>query len=231
MFPLKKLSYLIVFILLFNTAVYALEGEKQVAYGLFFRKLKDVGYVFHTQTDSPAYNVLLRGDKITKINNQSIANLNTQESMKLLEGPSGTVAKLEILRNNETLIKEITKKEIFVSDYIKIDNKHYMNWKEIQIDKDNNAYTWIKILNPDMNDKELLYSKVFWGANCNSYYMTELEHIDYYKNGKYIQYPSIQNKNEMKWSRTLPHSVGEVFVKTICFMTYPTQEVADTPTN
>lgn len=226
---MKKISFILLTLLLFSLPVMALEGTKQVAYGFLFKKIKDVANIFYVMPNSPAHNILLPGDKILKINDKSIAYMNTQETLKLLEGPEGTVIKLELKRDNNILIKELTKKETFISDYITIDNKHYMNWKEIQLDNDKNVYTWVKFLNSDMNNKNLSFTKSFWGINCNSYFYTELEYIEYYKDGSYYQKPSITKKNMFQWSRIAPNTVGYVVARYACYIGTPQLDVGENP--
>lgn len=194
-----------------------------------FKKIYDIAHIVYVQPNSPADKILFVNDKILKINDKSIAALNAAQTLKLLDGPEGTVVKLELQRGSNIIVKELTKRETFISDYIKLDDKHYMNWKEIQTDNDRNIYTWVKFLNTNKNDSNLLYTKAFWGINCNSYYYTELEHIEYYKNGSYYQKPSITDKRLFKWSRIVPNSIGYAVAVYACSLGLTFPEIGQDP--
>ena len=83
--------------------------------GIVVSKKGDYVEVVSPIDDTPAYRAgLITGDKITKIDGMLMKGKNIEENISLMKGTPGTLVELTILRNDETLVKKITRAIITV---------------------------------------------------------------------------------------------------------------------
>lgn len=224
-----KRIILTILILFMSLPCLALEGQKRVAYGFMYHKdVNKNAIIYNIFEGSPADGVLFPGDQIIMINGTKIKPLNRTDTQQLLSGDEGTIIKLKIQRNNKLLDINVEKKKVFISDYIELAPKLYFNWTNVQIlpNYPNYVFVWIKILNNPNFKKTVfykenaLYARKFWGFNCQSGYMTQLEHIEYYKDNTYFAAPSVSNFQNMNWEKVVPNTVSEAVFNIACYYLY-----------
>lgn len=224
-----KRIILTILLLFLALPCFALEGKNIVAYGFMYQKdVNENAIIYNIFKGSPADGALLPGDQIIMINGTKIKPLKRTDIQQLLSGDEGTVIKLKIQRNNKLLDINVEKKKVFISDYIELAPKLYFNWTNVQImpNYPNYVFVWIKILNnPNFKKtafykEDALYARKFWGVNCQSGYITQLEHIEYYKDNTYFAAPSVTNYQNMKWEKVVPNSVSEAVFNVACYSLY-----------
>lgn len=91
--------------------------------GIEFQILDDTVWVVHVLHDGPAYKAGLKsGDKIIKVDTVQIAGkkLLSSDIQKLLRGPKGTTVNVKILRDSDTLWKQITRDNIPIQSVVAV---------------------------------------------------------------------------------------------------------------
>lgn len=221
---MKKILLILIFFFL-TIPANALEGQYHNAFGFMYIKYGNSMFVYNVFKDSPAWNEIYPSDEILSINDKDVSNLTKLECQELLKNKNLNKVKFKIKRDNQIIVKEIAKRKVFISDYVEVTPKFYVNWVEHKMEN-NYSYIWLKVLSSPIfknsfYDPNAVYAKKLWAFDCKNKNLAQVEHIEYYKDGTYYQAPSIIRLEDYEWSRVIPKTVSDEAYKLACVFFNP----------
>ena len=211
-------------ILFSELAAHSIEGIDIKGFGFNVFMYDNDPIIVGNIPNSPADKNLKSGDKINKVNKKNLNHCSLMDkNKKIIENTDKDEIVLNVTRNGKKEDIILKKEDIFVSDYLQLDDFIYLN-KKVKTDG-KYAYVWDKALKnkdlPISNEPKAKYLKTESKIDCAEKKILDIKQLYYGENDKYIKEEI--NSEYSPMNSVAPNTIGEVKVYYAC-LKYETQK-------